>query len=82
MKFLGLRGHNMALCDAYTRLLESHHEVVVVIYENLTQKVMLLFMPVACINFLGMRLSQLPLLTEVQSLSYGFNHQIVFSSKA
>ena len=30
----------MAPCDAYTKLLESNHPVVVVIYENLTQKVM------------------------------------------
>ena len=40
----------MAPCDAYTKLLESNHPVVVVIYENLTQKVMPLFMPAACIH--------------------------------
>ena len=31
---------------------------------------------------LGMRLPQLPLLTELQSLSYRFAHQNIFSSKA
>ena len=37
--------------DLYTKLLESLREVVVVIYENVTQKVMPLFyMPAACIN--------------------------------
>ena len=41
----------MEPCDAYTKLLESHHEVVVVIYENVTQQVMLLFMPAAYLNY-------------------------------
>ena len=41
----------MKPCYAYTKLLESHHEVVVVIYENVTQQVMLLFMPAAYINY-------------------------------
>ena len=33
----------MAPCDAHTKLLESNHAVEMVIYENLTQKVMPLF---------------------------------------
>ena len=41
----------MAPCDAYSKLLESHHEVSVVIYENLTQNIMLVFMPAACKNY-------------------------------